>query len=126
MDLLGLMTFVTRTESRPQNLGSDLTVLLCIAENGTLAAATIYNHLARYVQTSFVWIVEDDVIPPKNAAELLLQGFDQDTASVAGPYRSRYQDGYVAWTKRRNIIKEPDDGVQVVEGNGVGCVMLRG
>ncbi|WP_231739978.1 hypothetical protein [Thalassoglobus polymorphus] len=91
-----------------------------------MAAATIYNHLARHVQTSFVWNVEDDVIPPDNAAELLLQGFDQDTASVAGPYRSRYHDGYVAWTKGHTITKEPDDGVQVMEGNGFGCVMLRG
>ena len=90
-----------------------------------MAAATIYNHLARNVQTSFVWIVEDDVIPPKNAAELLLQGFDQDTASVAGPYRSRYNDGYVAWTKGHKIIREACDGIQVVEGNGFGCVMLR-
>lgn len=91
-----------------------------------LAAATIYNHLARQVKTSFVWIVEDDVIPPDNAAELLLQGFDQQTASVAGPYRSRYHDGYVAWTQGRNIIKASASGVQVVEGNGFGCVMLRG
>lgn len=65
-------------------------------------------------------------IPTNNAAELLLQGFDQDTASVAGPYRSRYHDGYVAWTKGHKIIKEPDNGVQLVEGNGFGCVMLRG
>jgi hypothetical protein len=91
-----------------------------------MAAATIYNHLARHVTTSFVWIVEDDVIPPDNSAELLLQGFDQDTASVAGPYRSRYHDGYVAWTKGHRIIEEGEEGLQSVEGNGFGCVMLRG
>lgn len=45
---------------------------------------------------------------------------------MAGPYRSRYHDGYVAWTKGRNIIKASASGVQVVEGNGFGCVMLRG
>ncbi|MDB4733095.1 hypothetical protein OAF42_01495 [Planctomicrobium sp.] len=90
-----------------------------------LAAATIYNHLARHIQTVFVWTVEDDVIPPDNAVELFLQGFNQDAASVAGPHRSRYHDGYLIWTKGHNII-EPGNGVQVVEGIGFGYVMLCG
>ncbi len=38
---------------------------------------------------------------------------------------SRYHDGYVAWTKGHQIVKERCGGFQTVEGNGFGCVMLR-
>lgn len=50
-----------------------------------LAAARIYNWIAREVTGTFLWIVEDDVIPPNDVIEILLRGFDHDTASVAGP-----------------------------------------
>jgi len=90
-----------------------------------MAAARIYNRIARDVTGTFLWIVEDDVIPPNNAAELLLQGFDHTTASVAGPYPSRFHDGYVAWTSGREIIRERGDGVETIEGNGFGCTLFR-
>ncbi len=90
-----------------------------------MAAARIYNRLAREVIGTFLWIVEDDVIPPANAAELLLCGFDSTTASVAGPYHSRFHEGYVAWTAGREIITQRGTGTTVVEGNGFGCTMFR-
>ena len=90
-----------------------------------LAAARIYNRMSRDLSGDFVWIVEDDVIPPNNAAEMLLRGFDEKTASVAGPYRSRFHEGYVAWTEGRELIKERGQGVDIIEGNGFGCTMFR-
>ena len=95
-----------------------------------MAAARIYNRLAREVCGDFVWIVEDDVIPPIDAAQKLLQGFDEWTVSVAAPYRSRLHEGYIAWGEhaapvRNRNIRTPGVGVQVIAGNGFGCVMLR-
>lgn len=90
-----------------------------------MAAARIYNLAAREVTGTFLWIVEDDVIPPNDAAELLMCGFDHTTASVAGPYPSRFHEGYVAWTEGRKIIKERGEGITPVEGNGFGCTIFR-
>lgn len=70
-------------------------------------------------------MIEDDVIPSNNAAELLLRGFDEHTATVAGPYRSRFHDGYVAWRSGRDIIREHGEGVETIEGNGFGCTLFR-
>lgn len=90
-----------------------------------MAAARIYNRLAREATGTFMWIIEDDVIPPPNAAELLLRGFDSTTASVAGPYPSRFHEGYVTWSIGREIITERGTGTAQVEGNGFGCTMFR-
>ncbi|MFV0443966.1 MAG: glycosyltransferase [Planctomycetaceae bacterium] len=90
-----------------------------------MAAARIYNRFAGEVTGTFLWIIEDDVIPPPNAAELLLRGFDHMTATVAGPYPSRFHKGYVAWRAGREIIAERGTGTDVVEGNGFGCTMFR-
>ena len=90
-----------------------------------LAAARIYNRLARELIGEFAWVVEDDVIPPNDAAENLLIAFDENTATVAGPYRSRFHDGYVAWRSGRNVITKRGAGVEAIEGNGFGCTMFR-
>lgn len=90
------------------------------------AMCRIYNRFARQVSGDFVWIVEDDVLPPLDGAEHLLRAFDEETASVAGPYPSPYHEGYVAWTEGHKLIRRRGEGVQEVEGNGFGCVMLRG
>ena len=96
-----------------------------VGDKVRLAAARIYNRLAREATGEFVWVIEDDVIPPNNAAELMLRGFDEHTATVAGPYRSRFYDGYVAWRSNRDIIRERGDGVETIEGNGFGCTLFR-
>ena len=96
-----------------------------VGDKVRLAAARIYNRLAREATGGFVWVIEDDIIPPNNAAELLLRGFDEHTATVAGPYRSRFHDGYVAWRGNRDIIRERGEGVETIEGNGFGCTLFR-
>ena len=91
----------------------------------SLAMARIYNRMQREAQTEYLWIVEDDNLPPDNACERLLQRFDADTASVSAAYWSRFAHGYVAWRHDRSRIREKGFGVQQVGGNGFGCVILR-
>lgn len=92
------------------------------------AMPCIYNELRRSVTTPWVLIVEDDILPPPDAAERLLRSFTDQVASVSGAYRSRYQDAFVAWPDRDGLpvpFTEAGTGVQRVGGNGFGCVMLR-
>ena len=103
-----------------------------------MAAARIYNRLAREVTGQYVLTVEDDIIPPNDVVERLLRGFDHNVASVAAPYPSRFHEGYVAWNEGRQIIEERpqleaiigESGetslrYDLVEGNGFGCTLFR-
>lgn len=89
------------------------------------AMPRIYNRLRDEVTTPYVLVVEEDIKAPDDAANRLLRSFDANTASVSGAYRSRFQPTYVAWTKGLEPIATAGDGVQIVGGNGFGCVMLR-
>lgn len=90
------------------------------------AMARIYNFLARSLRTRYVWILEDDVFPAKDICKQLLQGFDAHTASVSAPYQSRYHDRIVAWDHNFCSLERRKSGLQVVGGNGFGCVVVRG
>ena len=87
--------------------------------------ARIYNFMARSLQTRFVWVLEDDVLPPLDICEQLLRHFDMNTGSVSAPYRSRYHGGFVAWDHFGRTIPQKGIGVQTVGGNGFGCVIIR-
>jgi hypothetical protein len=95
------------------------------AHEVTLAMTRIYNRLAREAITDYVWVVEDDVLPPLDACRRLLRDFDPQTASVSGVYRSRFGEEYVVW-RRADEIASGGSGVEQVAGNGFGCVVLRG
>jgi hypothetical protein len=82
--------------------------------------------MARELTTDYVWILEDDILPPDDACERLLRGFDRDTVSVSAAYPSRFENGYVAWSHDQRRYQEPASGLQVVGGNGFGCAVLRG
>jgi hypothetical protein len=92
----------------------------------SLAMARIYNRMARELVTDYVWVLEDDVLPPIDACERLLRGFDGLTASVSAAYWSRFANGYVAWHHNQSRITSRQCGLQHVGGNGFGCVVLRG
>jgi len=96
-----------------------------VADEVSLAMARIYGRMAEELSTNYVWIVEDDVIPPLDACERLLRGFDQRTGSVSGAYWSRFAKGYVAWDFRQQRYRHAGTGLQSVGGNGFGCVVLR-
>ena len=89
-----------------------------------LAMSRIYNHLRNVVSTNYLWVVEDDVIPPLDCCERLLRSFCPRTLSVTGAVRHRYEnEGYVAWDSSGLLLG--GQGVQQIEGNGFCCVMLR-
>lgn len=90
-----------------------------------MAMARIYNLLRSELKTDYVWILEDDILPPPDVASRLLQQFDERTASVAAPYRSRFHEGYVVWDRKQTTFRTAPDGVTSVGGNGFGCVILR-
>lgn len=96
------------------------------ADQVRLAMARIYNRLAREVATDYVWILEDDVRPPLDACRRLLEGFDEQTASVSAAYRARLVSIYIAWDEQIRSYSHPAEGVQTVGGNGFGCVVIRG
>jgi glycosyltransferase involved in cell wall biosynthesis len=89
-----------------------------------LACAKIYNEMARLVETPFVLVVEDDIVPPPGVVERLLRAFDPWTAAVGAPYRSRFHPDYVAWNHQIRHLPE-GDGVRVIGGCGFGCLMIR-
>jgi hypothetical protein len=90
-----------------------------------LAMARIYNRVAREVTSDFIWVLEDDIIPPLDCCERLLAGFDDQTASVSAAYRSRQPDIFMVWDHDCEPFSTAGNGIQQIGGNGFGCVILR-
>lgn len=91
------------------------------------AMCEIYNTMRKIVKTPYVWIIEDDIIPPKDTLRKLLKAMQENSAvvSVSGVYQHRYQkDHVVAWDFDNSLLKE-GSGVVRVKGNGFGCVLLK-
>ena len=89
------------------------------------ATARIYSTAARESDTEFIWTLEDDVIPPDEAYERLISGFDLGCASVSGVYRARNGRTYSVWNSGNRLVSLGGTGLQMVEGNGLGCAVLR-
>ncbi|MFV0443115.1 MAG: hypothetical protein ACK5Q5_06060 [Planctomycetaceae bacterium] len=104
------------------------------------AMCRIYNRLRQCVTTDYVWVLEDDIVPPDDVLARLLASFDEHTASVSAPYRSRFDGRYLVWSRERlgprgglvnNGVHQltrplPDSPqVQHIRGSGFGCVVLR-
>lgn len=98
------------------------------------AMCRIYNQLRQNLTTDFVWVLEDDIIPPDDLLARLLRSFDEHTASVCAPYRSRFDGWYLVWSRERlgdngvhQLTKPLPDSAQVqqIRGSGFGCVVLR-
>ncbi|MEJ7592633.1 MAG: glycosyltransferase family 2 protein [Planctomycetaceae bacterium] len=90
-----------------------------------ISMARIYNLMRRELSTELVWILEDDILPPRDVARKLLEDLDERTVSVAAPYRSRFNSGYVAWGGDLECYTTPQQGVTSVGGNGFGCAIIR-
>lgn len=54
------------------------------------AVSRNYNRMAREVTTDYVWVLEDDILPPDDVCERLLRDFDPQTAWVSAAYDSRF------------------------------------
>jgi glycosyltransferase involved in cell wall biosynthesis len=89
-----------------------------------LVMPRIYNRIRNLISTNYLWIIEDDVIPPLDVCTRLLESFCSQTVSVSAPFLHRYEDSYVAWTKDDQPLTG-GDGVEVIGGNGFGCVLMR-
>jgi PAS domain-containing protein len=98
------------------------------------AMCRIYNRLRESITTDYVWVLEDDIVPPDDVLEQLLRAFNEDVASVCAPYRSRFDGRYLVWSRERagsNGVHQlapplPDrPQVQDVRGSGFGCLVLR-
>lgn len=88
------------------------------------AVGRIYRRAAQEIRTDFALIVEDDIIPPVDAARRLINSMEMRVASVSGVYRSRFQPSVVAWKKWGHPLPT-SSGVETITGNGFGCVLLR-
>ena len=94
------------------------------------ACARIYNRFARLANTTIIFFLEDDVVPPTDAYVRLASQFTEKTVSVSGLYRHRHSDNPVAWEwtgpelpPEFAVVKK---GTTPVGGNGFGCVAVRG
>lgn len=103
-----------------------------VAVNETMCR--IYNQLRQNLTTDFVWVLEDDIIPPDDVLTRLLRSFDEHTASVCAPYRSRFDGWYLVWSRERlgdngvhQLTKPLADSPQIqqIRGSGFGCVVIR-
>lgn len=91
-----------------------------------LTMPRIYKHMRR-ATNEYIMIVEDDVLPPDDAVDKLLQGFDQDVAGMTGVVPSRYQKGFaIAGTEigKQDPLKK-QTGVEQMAFSGFGCLLLR-
>ncbi len=89
------------------------------------AMAQIYNQLKGYLATEYVWILEDDILPPEDVCQRLMLLMDERVCSAAAPYRSRFGDRMVAWDRSGRNYLQPNKETPEVGGNGFGCVLLR-
>lgn len=90
------------------------------------ACCQIYNRAAAAVETDYAWILEDDILPPLDAAERLLRCFSRDVATVSGAYQSRYDPAWIVWDRSGVRVPRPAaGGVQSIGGTGFGCLMAR-
>ncbi len=94
----------------------------------------IYNLLRTELTTDYVWILEDDIVPPDDVLSRLLNSFEEHVASVSAPYRSRFDGRYLVWSRERAgnagvhqlcrpLLDRPQ--VEEIRGSGFGCIVLR-
>ena len=89
------------------------------------AVMRIYNSMKSQITTPYVWILEDDVIPPLDCAELLLKSFDPTVVSASGAVPGRIQNHFLNLGMDGNPFVDVGKGKVQTNGNGFGCVMLR-
>jgi len=105
--------------------------IVSVERDVNLAMCRIYNRLRAELQTEWVWILEDDVIPPDDVLPRLMSHFDSNVASVSAAYNSRYDGLPLAWTGDAVVnggtprCAARRTGVERVRGTGFGCLLLR-
>ncbi len=95
------------------------------ADAVTLACRRFYSRGLRSLNTPYVLVVEDDIIPPDDVIQRLFKGFGEDVGLVSAHYRSRHHQGYVAWDGAGIPIHPGGHGTIDVGGTGFGCLLAR-
>ena len=67
----------------------------------------IYNWAAQNVTTDLLWIVEDDIIPPTDALDKLMDALRPDVGAVCAAVHSRFHDGLIAWLRGYWVSGDP-------------------
>lgn len=89
-----------------------------------MAMSQIYNEMKNLSRTEYIWSLEDDVIPPLDFCQRALSQFHYNVVSVSSPYVNRYKQHYCVW-KESKFLRYPESGSTLVDGNGLGCSILR-
>lgn len=91
----------------------------------------LWNRIGQLVETDLVWCLEDDVIPPPDALDRLLDRMGPMVDGVTASYRSRVVPGCrVAWRytdlETGDLVHlEAGTGVEAIGGAGLGCALVR-
>lgn len=91
--------------------------------------ARIYNDMGCCLDTPYVLIVEDDIVPPDNVIDGGFRAFAELVGAIIMPYKSRYHEGYALCRPGQAhpfipaIMK--GTGVEQVGGGGMGCVLAK-
>lgn len=91
----------------------------------------LWNRIGQLAHTDLVWCLEDDVVPPPDALERLLDRMNPTVDAVTAAYESRVVPNCcVAWTyeslqsgRVRHLRRGA--GVEAIGGCGFGCVLAR-
>lgn len=111
--------------------------------------ASVYNRLKKYVKNEYLYVIEDDIVPPKTALTDLYAIMEkyEDAGMAVGRQMCRWggEDGRLyalAWDyKKRTVFPLEDDckehqienrplsmkknGLESVHGTGMGCNLIR-
>jgi hypothetical protein len=114
----------------------------------TQRVASVYENLKQYIKNELVFVIEDDIEVPVDALKKLLKILEDKTVGMAlGRQICRWGSEEnktlpLAWEyQRRRVYPEGDscceeqvigstvpilnDGLQVIDGSGMGCNLLR-
>lgn len=78
------------------------------------ADVSLFASILNQTSTDYVWAVDRGIVPPLDACEQCLRGFDEEIASVSGGFRPKNQF-FRAWR----------DGADILGGPGFGCSIFR-
>jgi hypothetical protein len=91
----------------------------------------IWNRIGQLCHTDLIWCLEDDVIPPPDALDRLLDRMAPEVDGVTASYRSRVApDCRVAWNytdlQAGTLAHlQGGTGVEAIGGAGLGCALVR-
>jgi hypothetical protein len=78
-----------------------------------------------HIPHEWLFVLEDDVLPPHGVISSLLEHIDYDVAGVSGVVPSRYGNRVIAGNTGEEGESLSGSGVQPVTYTGFGCLLLR-